>query len=110
MCQRFLFARTKASLQLLVKQYEKSQSKLAQWLEENVPQGLAVMTLPVEQRRFLRTTNLLEQVHKEIKRRTRVAALFPNDASLLRLVSAVLAEISVRKNLLARLASALFHV
>lgn len=52
------------------------------------------MALPVEQRRFLRTTNLLERVHKEIKRRTRVAALFPNDASLLRLVSAVLAEIS----------------
>jgi transposase-like protein len=87
-------AEAERRLQLLVKQYEKSQPKLSQWLEENVPQGLAVMALPVEQRRYLRTTNMLERVHKEIKRRTRVATLFPNDASLLRLVSAVLAEIS----------------
>ena len=37
---------------------------------------------------------MLERVNKEIKRRTRVATLFPNDDSLLRLVSAVLIEIS----------------
>ena len=41
-----------------------------------------------------RTNNGLERLNKEIKRRTRVATLFPNDASLLRLVSAVLSEIS----------------
>ena len=45
-------------------------------------------------RKRLRTTNLLERTNKELKRRTRVATLFPNEASLLRLVSAVLIEIS----------------
>ncbi len=81
-------------LQQVVQQYEKSVPKLAQCLEENVPQGLSVFALPAPQRRYLRTTNLLERVHKELKRRTRVATLFPNEASLLRLVSAVLAEVS----------------
>ncbi len=40
------------------------------------------------------TTNLLERVNQEIKRRTRVARLFPNETSCLRLVSAILMEIS----------------
>lgn len=81
-------------LQQLVQQYEKSVPKLSQWLEENVPEGLSVFGVPAPQRRYLRTTNMLERVHKELKRRTRVATLFPNEASLLRLVSAVLAELS----------------
>jgi len=42
----------------------------------------------------MRTTNMLERLHEEIKRRTRVARLFPNEASLLRLVSAIEMEIS----------------
>jgi transposase-like protein len=53
-----------------------------------------VFELPPSHRRRLRTTNLLERVNEEIKRRTRVARLFPNEASCLRLVSAILMEIS----------------
>jgi transposase-like protein len=49
---------------------------------------------PAEAERRLRTTNGLERLNKEIKRRTRVATLFPNEALLLRLASAVLSEIS----------------
>jgi hypothetical protein len=44
-------------------------------------------------RRKSRTSNLLERVHREVKRRTRVAELFPNDATVLRLVTALLVEI-----------------
>lgn len=53
-----------------------------------------VFDLPASHRRRLRTTNLLERVDEEIKRRTRVARLFPYEASCLRLVSAILMEIS----------------
>jgi putative transposase len=42
----------------------------------------------------MRTTNMLERQNKELKRRTRVATLFPNEASLLRLVTAVLVQLS----------------
>ena len=80
-------------LDLMVAKYQDSAPKLAEWLEANVAQGLTVFVLPPAQRRRLRTTNALECLNKEIKRRTRVATLFPNEASVLRLVSAVLCEI-----------------
>lgn len=66
--------------------------KLAQWAEENLPEGFTVFALPDAQRTRLRTTNGLERINREIKRRTRVASIFPNTASCLRLVSALLAE------------------
>jgi len=81
-------------LELVVRKYEKSAPKLANWLSANVPDSLTVFALPEAHRRRLRTSNMLERLNKEIKRRTRVATLFPNEASLLRLVSAVLMEIS----------------
>jgi len=67
---------------------------LAQWAEENIPEGLTVFQLPTRHQKRMRTSNSIERLNKEIKRRTRVATLFPNEESLLRLVSAVLAEIS----------------
>jgi putative transposase len=81
-------------MRLVMKKYAKTAPRLTTWIEANVPEGLAVMELPASQRRRLRTSNMLERLSQEIKRRTRVATLFPNEASLLRLVSAVLVEIS----------------
>lgn len=81
-------------LRAAVRKYQESAPKLAAWIEENVVEGLAVFLLPGAHRRLLRTTNGLERVNKEVKRRTRVATLFPSEASCLRLVSAVLMEIS----------------
>lgn len=78
----------------LVKKYESSAPDFSNWLETNVPEGLTVFELPPSHRRRLRTTNMLERLNQEIKRRTRVATLFPNEASLLRLVSAILSETS----------------
>lgn len=71
-----------------------SAPKLAAWMEENLPQGCTVFALPAAHQRRLRTTNALERVNMELKRRTRIAGLFPNETSLLRLVSALLAEFS----------------
>ena len=61
-------------------------------MEQNLPQGFTVYTLPTAHHRRMRTSNAIERVNQELKRRTRVASLFPNEASLLRLVSALLCE------------------
>jgi transposase-like protein len=66
--------------------------KLAAWAEENLPMGFAVFDLPIAHRIRMRTSNGLERINRELKRRTRVASIFPNAASCLRLVSALLAE------------------
>lgn len=81
-------------LEKAVAKYQKVASKLARWLEQNIPEGLTVLGLPEEERRRLRTTNGLERLNKELKRRTRVVGIFPNEASCLRLVSAILMETS----------------
>jgi putative transposase len=85
-----------AELQLrkTVEKYAHSASRLADWLESNIPDGLTVFSFPEDHWRRIRTVNSLERVCKEIRRRTRVATIFPNEASCLRLVSAVLMEIS----------------
>ena len=74
--------------------YKTSAPRLAAWIDENIAEGLTIFGFPEHHRRNLRTTNLLENLNREVRRRTRVATLFPNEASLLRLVSAVLSEVS----------------
>ncbi len=81
-------------LQMAIQKYAESVPKLSAWMEENLVEGLTVFDFPIEHRRFIRTTNSLERVNREIRRRTRVVGLFPNEASCLRLISAVLMEIS----------------
>ncbi len=80
-------------LKIVTEKYRTTAPKLAEWMEQNLSEGLTVFTRPTAHRRRLRTSNMIERLNKEIKRRTRVATLFPNEASLLRLVSAVLAEV-----------------
>lgn len=81
-------------LKLAIEKYATTAPRLAVWMETNIPEGLAVLALPASHHRRMRTTNMLERLNREIKRRTRVATLFPNESSLLRLVSAVLIEVS----------------
>lgn len=87
-------AQADALLRTLVTKHRQSAPELADWLETNVPESLTVLSLPAEHRPRLRTSNAAERLNQEIKRRTRVARVFPNTDSLLRLVSAVLSEIS----------------
>ena len=77
-----------------VEKCRKTAPKLAAWMEAAIPEGLTVFDLPEPHRRRLRTTNVLERLNREIKRRTTVATLFPNEDSLLRLVTAMVAEVS----------------
>jgi transposase-like protein len=81
-------------LKEIVAQYTKSAPKLATWMEENLPQGFTVFTLPAAHQKRMRTSNALERVNQELKRRTRVARVFPNEKSLLRLITALLCETS----------------
>ena len=80
-------------LDRLVDRYQHKAPKLAEWAQENIPQGFTVFSLPQPHRLRMRTTNGLERLNREIKRRTRVASIFPHEASLLRLASALLVEI-----------------
>ena len=66
--------------------------QIAEWLEEDGPETLTVYDFPAEHRRRLRTTNNIERLNQEIKRRTRVIRIFPNEASCLRLVTAFCQE------------------
>lgn len=81
-------------LDLLIKAYQDTAPKLAAWAADAIPEALTVFAFPEAHRRRLRTSNVAERLNKELKRRTRVATLFPNDDSCLRLVSAVAMEIS----------------
>lgn len=83
-----------ALLAKTVQKYAKAAPRLANWLEQNLPEGLTVFDFPVAHRRLIRTSNGLERVNKELKRRTRVVGIFPNEAACLRLVSAIAMEIS----------------
>jgi putative transposase len=83
-----------ATLARVVQKYAKRSATLAAWLEANIPEGLTVFAFPEPHRRLLRTTNGLERFNREIRRRTRVVGIFPNEESCLRLVSALAMETS----------------
>lgn len=81
-------------LKRMVEKYEQSAPKLADWMETNIPEGLTVFSFPVAHRKRIRTNNGIERVNREILRRTRVVSIFPNEASCLRLISAILVDTS----------------
>jgi transposase-like protein len=81
-------------LQMIIQKYAKSAPRLSAWLEKNLAEGFTIFDFPIKHRRFIRTTNSLERVNREIRRRTRVVGIFPNEASCLRLISAILMETS----------------
>ena len=81
-------------LKIFIEKYSKDMPGLANWAEENLPQGFTVFSLPEALRRKLRTNNLEERLNAAIKARTRIITVFPNQASQLRLVAAICSEIS----------------
>jgi transposase-like protein len=87
-------AKAKERLVELVQEYRIKHPKFADWLENNIPEGLNVFALPEEHRKRMRTSNAIERcVQQELKRRTRKIRVFPNPESLLRLATAILQEI-----------------
>ena len=82
----------KRMLGIIVKKYEKTASKLAEWLAENVSETFEVFNFPDDHRKKIRTSNLIERLNKTIKKRTRIVGIFPNEDSCLRLATALLIE------------------
>ena len=66
--------------------------KLCDWVENNIEDTLAFYRLPREHHKHLKSTNMLERLNEELKRRTHVVRIFPNEASCLRLTRALAAE------------------
>jgi transposase-like protein len=81
-------------LEASIQKYALAAPRLSAWMEENLAEGFTVFDFPLEHRRSIRTTNSLERINKEIRRRTKVIGVFPNENSCLRLISARLMEIS----------------
>jgi putative transposase len=76
-----------------LKKWEAKYPKLCNWVEANIEETFTFYRLPAEHHKHLKSTNMLERINEEIKRRTLVVRIFPNAASCLRLVRALAAEI-----------------
>lgn len=75
-----------------LKKWGKRYEKLCDWVESNIEETLTFYRLPRQHHKNLKSTNLLERLNEEIKRRTLVVRIFPNVASCLRLVRALAVE------------------
>ena len=80
-------------LDRFTKSWQKKEPKLVEWAGLNIPEGFNVFNLPKGIQKKLRTSNLIERLNQELKRRSRVVRIFPNEAACLRLLSAVALEI-----------------
>jgi putative transposase len=76
----------------LAARWRESHPRVAEHLEEHIEECLSCLAFPESHRRRIRTTNGLERLNQEIKRRTRVVRIFPNREACLRLVSALAVE------------------
>lgn len=75
-----------------LERWEQKYPKLCEWVEENIGETLTFYQLPLPHHKHLKSTNMLERFNEEIKRRTRVVRIFPNESSCLRLIRALAAE------------------
>ncbi len=82
-----------AMLTRKIQTFAETNQVLARWMEDNLREGLTVYAFPRSLHKKIRTINNVENLNKQIRRRTRVVGIFPHEASALRLISAVMAEI-----------------
>ena len=82
----------KRDLDAWLSKWQKRYRKLCDWVEENIEETWTFYRLPQRHYKHMRSTNMLERLNEEIKRRTHVVRIFPNEASCLRLVRALAVE------------------
>jgi putative transposase len=76
-----------------LKKWQEKYPKLCDWVEANIEETLTFYRLPRQHHKHMKSTNMLERLNEEIKRRTHVVRIFPHEASCLRLIRALAAEI-----------------
>jgi transposase-like protein len=84
--------RAREVLSEIMQRYEKRYPAVTTMLEEAADDILACFSLPEKHRKRMRTTNMLERFNQEIKRRTKVVRIFPNETAAVRLITALAAE------------------
>lgn len=72
--------------------WQQKYPKLCDWVEENIEETLTYYRLPLQHHKHMKSTNMLERLNQELKRRTHVVRIFPNAESCLRLVRALAVE------------------
>ena len=75
-----------------LQKWQQKYPKLCNWVEENIEETLSFYKLPLQHHKHLKSTNMLERLNEEIKRRTHVVRIFPNADSCLRLIRALAIE------------------
>jgi putative transposase len=85
-------AEAQKDLSAWLSRWQKTYPRLCDWVEENISETLTFYRLPIGHHKHLKSTNMLERLNEEIKRRTRVVRIFPNTESCLRLIRALAVE------------------
>jgi transposase-like protein len=85
-------AEARADLAAWLKKWSPRYEKLTGWVDENIEETFTYYRLPRQHHKHMKSTNMLERLNEEIKRRTHVVRIFPNAASCLRLVRALAVE------------------
>jgi putative transposase len=92
MYERRDHAEAQRDLAAWLQKWQGKYPKLCDWVESNIEETFTFFALPVEHHKHLKSTNMLERINEELKRRTRVVRIFPNAESCLRLVRALTVE------------------
>jgi putative transposase len=86
-------AEVKRDLAQWIGKWQAKYPKLVDWVENNIEETLSFYRLPLPHHKHMKSSNMLERLNQEIKRRTLVVRIFPNPQSCLRLVRALAVEI-----------------
>jgi putative transposase len=85
-------AEVRRDLAAWLAKWQAKYAKLCQWVEDNIEETLTYYRLPLAHHKHMKSTNMLERLNQELKRRTHVVRIFPNSESCLRLVRALAVE------------------
>ncbi len=77
----------------VIERYKEKAPEFANWVDNNIEEGFTCFCFPKKHQQRIRTTNPLERINREVKRRTNVATIFPNVAACERLITAVLQNV-----------------